>query len=146
MRMILTMATTALAITSLAACGQSDQQFRNTARAQLLAGCNGADASARAQMTQAGVDVSRYCTCAIDRYMQGASSEQLKQLSRNPGSAASDPGMERAAEQCVREQMPANVVTNLTMEPARDNVITPEPAAPAEGAAAEGGENGAAEH
>jgi hypothetical protein len=57
-------------------------------------------------MTAAGVDVTRYCTCAIDKYMQGASSEQLKQLSRNPGSASSDAGMQRAAEQCVREQMP----------------------------------------
>lgn len=138
--MILTMATTALVITGLAACGQSDQQFRNTARTQLLAGCQGGDASARAQMTQAGVDVNRYCACAVDRYMQGASSEQLKQLSRNPGSAASDPGMERAAEQCVREQMPANAASNLATEPAHDNATAPEPAAPAEGAAAEGGE------
>lgn len=140
MRMILTIATTALAITGLAACGQSDQQFRNTARTQLLAGCNGGDAAARAQMTAAGVDVSRYCTCAIDKYMQGASSEQLKQLARNPASASSDAGMQRAAEQCVREQMPAAAAAN------QSEAAPPEPAAAAEGAAAEGGENGAAEH
>lgn len=143
MRMILTIATTALAVTGLAACGQSDQQFRNTARTQLLAGCNGGDAATRAQMTAAGVDVSRYCTCAIDKYMQGASSEQLKQLSRNPASASSDAGMQRAAEQCVREQMPAAAANQTQAAPT-------EPVAPAEGAAAEGGdaggENGAAEH
>ena len=106
MRLILTMATTALAITGLASCGQSDQQYRNTARTQLLAGCRSGDASARAQMAQAGVDVDRYCTCAIDRFMQSASTDQLKQLSRNPGSMSADQNMQRAAEQCVREQVP----------------------------------------
>ena len=106
MRLIWTAATTVLAITSLSACRQSDEQYRATARTQLLQGCQGGDATARAQMTRAGVDVDRYCTCAIDRFMQSQTSEQLKQLSRNPGSAASDQNMQRAAEQCVREQVP----------------------------------------
>ena len=142
MRMILTVAATALAITGLAACGQSDEQFRNTSRTQLLAGCQGGNASARAQMAQAGVDVNRYCTCAVDRYMQGASTDQLKQLSRNPGNADTDPGMQRAAEQCVREQLPANTATNLASEPARDGGNTAEPAEGAEAA----GDNDTAEH
>jgi hypothetical protein len=135
MRLIWTAAATVLAITSLAACGQSDQQFRNTARTQLLAGCNSGDAAARAQMTAAGVDVTRYCTCAIDKYMQGASSEQLKQLSRNPGRASSDAGMQRAAEQCVREQLPNAGATPAAPQteaaPAPANESTEAPAAEA---------------
>jgi hypothetical protein len=136
MRLIWTVTATALAITSLAACKQSDEQYRATARTQLLQGCQGGDASMRAQMAQAGVDVNRYCTCAIDRFMQSQSSEQLKQLSRNPGSAASDQNMQRAAEQCVREQVPTLGAT----PPAPQTEAAPAPANEATDAhAAEGG-------
>lgn len=135
MRLMLGMTMGLLSLTGLAACGQSDQQFRTTAREQLLRGCQAGDASMRAQMSQAGVDVDRYCTCAIDRFMQSASSERLKQLSRNPGSAAGDQGMQRAAEQCVREQVP-----NLGATPgAPSTEAVPAPAAN-EGAEAPAGE------
>ena len=87
-------------------------------------------------MAQAGVDVNRYCTCAIDRFMRSASTDQLKQLSRNPGSAASDQNMQRAAEQCVREQVPNLGAT----PPAPQTEAAPAPANEgAEEHAAEGG-------
>jgi len=139
MRLISTIAVATLAVTGLAACGQSDQQFRSTARTQLLAGCSGGDANMRAQMSQAGVDVNRYCTCAVDKYMQSASSEQLKQLSRNPGTASTDQAMQRAAEQCVREQLP-----NLGATPAAPTTeATPAPANEAAEAPAAETENSA---
>ena len=134
MRVMLGLTMGLLTLSGLAACGQSEQQLRNTTREGLLLGCRNGDASDRAILNQAGVDINRYCACAADRFIQSASAEQLKQLSRNPGAAAADPGMLRAAEQCMREQMPPTAPT-----PAAANQSAAEPAAPAEGAPAEGG-------
>jgi hypothetical protein len=145
MRLIWTMTATALAVTSLAACGQSEQALRTTSREGLLLGCRNGDASDRAAMTQAGVSVDRFCTCAVDRYMQSASVDELRQLSRNPRTMPN--GLSRAAEQCAAEMVHQSAPA--AGAPPAGNEAAAEPAAPAEGAAAEGGEaageNGTAE-
>ena len=146
MRLIWTMTAAAAAVTGLAACGQSEQQIRTTSREGLLLGCRNGDASDRATLNQAGVSVDRFCTCAVDRYMQSASIDELKQMSRNSGTMP--PGLTAAATQCASELVSqANPAAGAA---SAGNQTAAEPAAPAEGAAAEGGEtggdNGAAEH
>ena len=145
MRLIWTMTAATLAVTGLAACGQSEQSLRTTSREGLLLGCRNGDASSRAILNQAGVSVDRFCTCAVDRYMQTASIDELKQMSRNTG--AMPPGLSRAAEQCMGEMVSQS--RPAAGAPPAGNESAAEPAAPAEGAAAEGGEaageNGTAE-
>lgn len=102
MRYIRTMAVSMLVLTGLAACGQSEQAQRNTAREAMLLGCRNGDASDRAALNQAGVSVDRFCTCAVDRYLQSATAEQIRQLSANPNNAA---GLEATAAQCVTEMV-----------------------------------------
>ena len=79
MRLMLGMTASVLVLTGLAACGQNEASVRSNFRTQALANCQrGADASQRAQLTQAGINIDQLCTCAIDRYMQSASLDQLK--------------------------------------------------------------------
>jgi hypothetical protein len=146
MRLILTMATAALAVTGLAACGQSEQALRTTSRAALLLGCRNGDASSQATLNQAGISVDRFCTCAVDRYLQSASVDELKQLSRN--SSTMPPGLTSAAGQCMAEMMGQS--TPAAGAPPAGNEGALAPAAPGEAAPAESGapaeENVTAEH
>jgi len=144
MRVISSMIVGVLALSGLAACGQSEQSLRASTRDQMLLGCRSGDAASRAQLTQAGVNVDQFCGCAIDKFMQSASTEQLRQISSNPNNV---PGLETASAQCMREMMPQSTPTPGA--PAAPNEAAAGPAAPAEAGAAEGNEaaeeNGAAE-
>jgi hypothetical protein len=131
MRLILTMATAALAITGLSACGQSEEGFRANLRTQGIANCKtgaNANGAAAAQLSQAGMSVDEFCTCAIDRYMRATPYEQLKQEMNNP----SPPGLTSAGMQCVAERAQrsaANAMAGATSE-----MNAAEPAAPGEAA------------
>src|SRR4051812_29626600 len=103
MRLILTIATAALAVTGLAACGQSEQSLRTTSRDGLLLGCRNGDASDRAVLNQAGISVDRFCPCAVARYMQSPWVEELKQLPRNAGPIPN--GLSGGGEQCMAERV-----------------------------------------
>ena len=146
MRLILTMASAALAVTGLAACGPSEQSLRTTSREGLLLGCRNGDASARATLNEVGVSVDRFCTCAVDRYMRSASVDELKQLSRNPGTMPG--GLTTASEQCMTEMVSHSTPAAGTAPAGNEGATAPAAAgeaAPADGAApAE--ENGTAEH
>lgn len=143
MRLMLGMTFGLLALTGLAACGQSEEGLRTAFRTQGTANCRaGADPASRARLSEIGMSVDELCTCAIDRYLRTATFEQLKQDRSNP----SPPALERATMQCVTEHAArsgAAAASNLSAPGAE----TP-PAAPAEpGTAAddEGAEGNAAE-
>jgi hypothetical protein len=146
MRLIWTMTAAALAVTGLAACGQSEQSLRNTSREALLLGCRHGDASSQATLNEAGISIDRFCTCAVDRYMRSASVDELKQLSRN--SSAMPAGLTTAAGQCMGEMVSA--ATPAAGAPPAGNGAAAAPAATGDAAHAEGGdaatENEAAEH
>ncbi len=133
MRLMLSMAVAAVALTGLAACGQSEEAYRANLRTQGIANCQrGSNPAVASQLQQMGLTVEQLCTCAIDRYMRGASYEQLKADQNNP----SPPALEAATAQCVAErvgQTPAGAA------PASNQPLpSPEaPAAPAEPAPAE---------
>ena len=133
MRLIMGMTIGLAALTGLTACGQSEEALRNTTREALLLGCRNGAAADRATLTQAGISVDRYCTCSVDRYVRGLTSEQLKDISRNPSNA---PGLEAAAAQCVGELMPAAA----SGAPTTGNEAAPATDAPAPAPAAEDGE------
>lgn len=146
MRLILTVAATALAITGLSACGKSEESFRANLRTQGIANCktgaNGNSAAA-AQLQQVGLTVEEFCTCAIDRYMRATPYEQLKTEVNNP----SPPGLTSAGAQCVSErvqQSAANAMHSATQE-MNAAAAAAEGAAPAEGQGA-ADENATAEH
>ena len=104
MRIMLSMTVGALALAGLAGCGQSEEAYRANLRTQALANCRtGANANpaAASQLAQIGLSVEQLCTCAIDRYMRGASYDQLKREQSNPSPA----GLESASAQCVTEHM-----------------------------------------
>src|SRR5690348_8504951 len=68
-----------LALGGLTACGGGDEAFRTNFRTQALANCRGSSTpEVTAQLSSMGVTVEQLCTCAIDRYMRGASLDQLK--------------------------------------------------------------------
>ena len=128
------------ALTGLAACGQSEEALRNSTRDLMLVGCRNGPAAERAALAQAGVNVDQYCACAIDRTLRPLTSEQLKQISRNPNAV---PGMEAAAMQCVREMVPAAATGNEAAGNETAPAAPETPAAAAEdGDAAEGNEAG----
>jgi hypothetical protein len=108
MRMMLMTAAGAILLAGLAGCNrgnqanQSSQVDRGAMRQLLLVGCRNGDANARAQMNQAGISVEQFCTCAVDRYLQSASDEQLQRVYTNPSDAR---GMEAASQQCVAQMM-----------------------------------------
>lgn len=145
MRLMLGMTMGLLTLSGLAACGQSEQALRTTTREALLLGCRNGDASARATLNQVGVSVDRFCGCAVDRYMQSASTDELRQLSRNKGGAM-PPGLTAAAGQCMTEMVAQSAPA--AGAPAAGNETAAEPAAPSE-APAEGAapaEENTAEH
>ncbi len=132
MRLIRTMALGAVALSGLAACGQSDEAFRASYRTKAVEACN---QGARSAPNSAGADMNRFCSCIVDRYMQATSTQQLR-AERNqttPPSAAQE-----AMMQCVREQ--GGAMSGAMPAPAPES--SPAPPAPAEPGAA--GENGAA--
>ncbi|HYD13389.1 MAG TPA: hypothetical protein VEC11_11130 [Allosphingosinicella sp.] len=134
MRLFLSIPLAVGAIVALGACGQNEQALRNTFRTAALTGCQNGDPAGRAQLQQAGIDPNRYCTCAIDRYMQSATLEQIKADSRDPNSSAALRG---AAMQCASELMQQSGAAAAAAAGANAS----EAAAPAEApAAAEGGE------
>ncbi len=100
MRLFLSIPLAVTAIVGLGACGQNEQALRNSFRTAALTGCQNGDPASRAQLQQAGIDPNRYCTCAIDRYMQSATLEQIKADSRDPNNSAALRG---AAMQCASE-------------------------------------------
>lgn len=104
MRIMLSMTVGVLALAGLAGCGQSEEAYRANLRTQALANCRtGANANpaAASQLAQVGLSVEQLCTCAIDRYMRGASYDQLKREQSNP----SPRGLETASQQCVLEHV-----------------------------------------
>ncbi len=138
MRLILGMTVGALALSSLAACGGGEESFRATFRTQALANCRaGADPSSLRQLSQIGMSADQLCTCAIDRYMRGASIEQLRQ-DRN---SEMPPALRTATMQCVTEQMrragatPGAAATNQAAP--GPEAAPAAPAAPAEPVATE---------
>ncbi len=123
----------------LTACGGGDEAFRNNFRTQALSNCRGSSTpEVTAQLTQMGVTVEQLCTCAIDRYMRGASIDQLK-ADRN---TAVPPALRNATMQCMAEHVSRSggavpgqtPPTAGTTPPTPD--ATPAPAEPAEPAAA----------
>ena len=122
----------------LTACGGGDEAFRNSFRTQALANCRGSSTpEVTAQLTSMGVTVEQLCTCAIDRYMRGASIEQLKQ-DRN---TAVPPALRNATMQCMADHvsrsggaLPGQTPPATGTTPPAPATATP-PAEPAEPAA-----------
>jgi len=136
MRILLSMTVGALALAGLAGCGQSEEAYRANLRTQALANCRtGANANpaAAGQLAQVGLSVDQLCTCAIDRYMRGASYDQLKRGQSNPA----PPGLETASQQCVLEHVQRAGGTPSAAPEANAAPAAPEP--PAAGAAEENG-------
>lgn len=103
MRVMLGMTIGLAALTGLAACSKSDATVRSEVRDLMLLGCRNGPAADRAAITQAGVNVDQFCTCAIDRTLRSLTSEQIRQISRSPNEV---PGMEAASAQCMSEMTP----------------------------------------
>jgi hypothetical protein len=139
MRLMLGMTFGLVALTGLAACGQSEEGLRNAFRTQGTANCKaGADPATRARLTEIGLSVDELCTCAIDRYLRTATFEQLKQDRSNP----SPPALERATAQCVADHATRSATPGAPVNAATPGAETP-PAAQAEPDGEE--ENGATE-
>ena len=142
MRLISTMAFAALTVTGLAACGQSEESYRANLRTQGIANCrSGASANSAeaAQLSQIGLSVEQFCTCAIDRYMRTASYDQLKREQSNP----SPPGLTAAGAQCVAEHVQQSGAARGAAPDTNTAPAAPEAANSTEPAAAD--ENGTAE-
>jgi hypothetical protein len=142
MRLMLGTTIGLLALTGLAACGQSEEGLRTAFRTQGTANCKaGADPASRARLTEIGMSVDELCTCAIDSYLRTATFEQLKQDRNNPA----PPALVRATAQCVTDHAARSGAAPDTGA----NAATAAPAAPAEAGATEEHEgaegNGAAE-
>jgi hypothetical protein len=138
MRLMLSMAVGVLTLTGLAACGQSEQSLRSSFRSQALANCQrGADASQRAQLTQVGINIDQLCTCAIDRYMQAASVDQLKADANNPDPPALRSASIQCASEIVRQSAPAAAGAAASNAAAAAEAVTDEAAAAAEQAASD---------
>ena len=98
MRIILAGAACAIAI-PLAGCGEGsafDNGFRTSFRENAVNSCVTAS---RTAPNASRFDWQRLCGCAIDRYMNGKSSSDLR--SANP----EDPALRANAEQCALEQV-----------------------------------------
>lgn len=102
MRLFLSIPLAVAAIATLGACGQSEEALKSSFRTGALAGCQRGDPSARAQMERAGINVDQYCTCAIDRYLQTATMEQIRRDSENPNNSTA---LRSAAMQCAGDMM-----------------------------------------
>ena len=100
MRIILVGAAGAM-IVSLAGCGEGSA-FDNSVRDQFKQSSVESCVSASRGSPAAGrLDFPRLCNCAIDRYMAGKTTAQLREA--NP----QDPALRAASEQCAMEQMGA---------------------------------------
>lgn len=100
MRILFTGAACAMTIT-LAGCGEGsafDNGFRTSFRENAVTSCVSAS---RTAPNASQFDWPRLCGCAIDRYMNGKSSSDLR--SANP----EDPALRANAEQCAMEQVNA---------------------------------------
>lgn len=100
MRILLTGAACATTI-MLSGCGEGsafDNGFRTSFRENAVNSCV---ASSRSAPNSNRFDWQRLCGCAIDRYMNGKSSSDLR--SANP----EDPALRANAEQCAMEQVNA---------------------------------------
>ena len=98
MRILFTGAACAMTI-PLAGCGEGsafDNGFRTSFRENAVTSCVTASRSAP---NASRFDWQRLCGCAIDRYMNGKSSSDLR--SANP----EDPALRANAEQCAMEQV-----------------------------------------
>jgi hypothetical protein len=83
----------------LAGCGEGsafDNGMRDGFRQTAVESCV---TSSRGSPMPAGFDWQRLCGCAIDRYMAGKSTTELRNA--NP----SDPALRAATQQCAMEQM-----------------------------------------
>jgi hypothetical protein len=145
MRLMLGMTMGLLTLTGLAACGQNEQALRTTTREGLLLGCKNGDAATRTAMAQSGINVDRFCTCAVDRYMQTASIEELRRLNRTAGPNATPPAaFTAAAGQCMTEMVSQSTPAAGATPPAANEGAAAPSEAPAEGAAP--AEENTAEH
>jgi hypothetical protein len=100
MRVILAGAAGAM-IVSLAACGPGSafdngvrDQFKTTAVESCVTSSRGSPAAAQ-------LDFNRLCNCAIERYMGGKTTDQLRNADPQ------DPALRSATEQCMMEQLGA---------------------------------------
>jgi hypothetical protein len=118
-------------LAGLAACGKSDDAIRTQARTQLAANCpRAATPDVTARLAQEGVTIDQVCTCAVDRYLQGATVAQIREDSASPA----PPRISAVTAQCVTELVTAAHANSV--QPA--NEAAPAPAEPA--AANEAGE------
>jgi len=92
MRIILTGAACAM-IVSLAGCGDPRDQFKTAAVESCIASGRSAPA------TPVQLDFPRLCNCAIDRYMAGKTTDELRNAN------AQDPALTAASQQCAMEQL-----------------------------------------
>ena len=91
MRIILAGAACAM-IVSLAGCGDPREQFKTTAVESCITSSRGSPAAAQ-------LDFPRLCNCAIDRYMAGKTTDELRNAN------AQDPALVAASQQCAMEQL-----------------------------------------
>jgi hypothetical protein len=78
---------------------QSEESYRASFRSQALSNCrSGATPATTSQLSQIGMTPESACTCAVDRYMRGASYDQLKRDANNQSA------LDTSMIQCVSEQ------------------------------------------
>jgi hypothetical protein len=98
MRILLAGAACAI-IVPLAGCGEGstfDNSFRTSFRENAVNSCV---TSSRNAPNSSQIDWQRLCGCAIDRYMNGKSSSDLR------NATPEDPALRAATEQCALEQV-----------------------------------------
>ena len=98
MRILIAGAACAIAV-PLAGCGEGtafDNGFRTSFRENAVTSCV---ASSRNAPNGGRFDWPRLCGCAIDRYMNGKSSSDLR------SATPQDPALRAATEQCAMEQV-----------------------------------------
>lgn len=83
----------------LAGC-QSDEQILAEARKRGLEQCNN---SAAAKQAAPGFDVSRFCTCLMDKTLNGKSVAEIENMSEGLMKSTA----ERNGAECAAQQMPA---------------------------------------
>ncbi len=97
MRILIALGLTSL--TLLAGC-KSDAQIMQEARAQGLKQCNNMP---EAKQAPPGFDVSKFCTCLMDKTLNGKSRADIEKMGEGELKAAA----ERNGAECVGQQMQA---------------------------------------
>jgi hypothetical protein len=97
MRILMALGLTSLAL--LAGC-QSDEQIMKEARARGLEQCNNSPA---AKQAAPGFDVSRFCTCLMDKTLNGKTPADIEKMNDSEIKASA----ERNGAECVAQQTPA---------------------------------------